>query len=619
MASTIYYPPIVKDYEPAFIAGSENGVRIHFNLSSLSGNMPSGWTVHASIIRNDGVLVVDTVDSDTQTGINIYRYRATGTILNLYPTNEGNNNYYITLLNEDLKTTATIGGVDYDGFIPGTTYKVQLRLSTVSCPSSRQLEQEAWLQENSSNFTEWSTICFIKAISEMTVRNNQGFTTATSYDNKTVTEISGNIYNDDIDEDYYSCNIKLYQCDSNGNRGNLLEDSGNIYNEDIKRTYYSYIFKTRFVASNKYQIVLNYITENDYQSNDIIYRFTYSEAGTGSSNYGVTTIEMPEGTRMGGRTSVSQEEDEGRVALKLYYSSGNLPNKGSVYIRRASSKDNFTTWEDVMFIKVYNAQNPETSPNANDINNSAIFYDYTIESGVWYKYAVQPYNEQNGVRMVTNYMNTPIVRIFNFSYLLGFGEQQLKLEFDNGISNYNIKVAEGQQETIGSKYPYLNRNNKVYYHNFGLSGLISFNMDEQNTFLKEGKKSIYKYDDVVNLYNNYNINNCITQYDYTFERDFRNKVYEFLYAGKPFVFKSPTEGNLIVRLKDVGCTPNQSLSRLVYSFNANVLEIDDNTLNNYKKYGLFEFNKKIPNSMNEDVSYHTHTLNSETPTFLWNT
>ena len=72
------------------------------------------------------------------------------------------------------------------------------------------------------------------------------------------------------------------------------------------------------------------------------------------------------------------------------------------------------------------------------------------------------------------------------------------------------------------------------------------------------------------------------------EREFREKVVEFLQDGKPKLFKSPTEGTIMVRIMDVNLTPNQQLGRLVYDFSCNVIEIDEVNLNNCEKYKIQE-------------------------------
>ena len=73
---------------------------------------------------------------------------------------------------------------------------------------------------------------------------------------------------------------------------------------------------------------------------------------------------------------------------------------------------------------------------------------------------------------------------------------------------------------------------------------------------------------------------------YVNERLFREKVLDFLYDGKPKLFKSTQEGNMIIKLTDISLTPLDNLGRMLYSFSATGSEIDDNTFVNYQKYDL---------------------------------
>ena len=50
------------------------------------------------------------------------------------------------------------------------------------------------------------------------------------------------------------------------------------------------------------------------------------------------------------------------------------------------------------------------------------------------------------------------------------------------------------------------------------------------------------------------------------------------------LFKSPTEGNILVKLMNITFEPVASLGRILYSFSANAVEIDEPTFENYKKY-----------------------------------
>ena len=48
---------------------------------------------------------------------------------------------------------------------------------------------------------------------------------------------------------------------------------------------------------------------------------------------------------------------------------------------------------------------------------------------------------------------------------------------------------------------------------------------------------------------------------------------EWLNNGKPKLFRSPTEGNYMVRLMNVSLSPNDTLSRTIHSFSATGYEI----------------------------------------------
>lgn len=579
MASRVIYPPLVNSYEPAFIAGSNSSLRVYFSLSSLS-NIPVGTnlTVHAQIYRQDGVKVVKTTN-DT-------RYRATGIILNLVPTkvNTEDNLYYITINNSDLKSSVTLSGTTYEGWIPGWIYKIQLRLSSVTYNPSSYPKQEVWLQEFSDNFSEWSTICYTKAISPMRIKipvfdydsldSTQYYIPGTVYSLKNI-DLFGTIESQifEADEDFDYVKITLYKDE------NLLEDSGEIYKTEQSNTYFSYKFKYGFVDDEEYSLYINYKTENGYEpKNPLNFNFIINSSTAEIINAELITVDNDVNEILTDLTFLDEEEDEGRIALKIY-SEDTEPWSGNICIRRASQEDNFQTWEDIKIFAVKDT----------DLNTLDLIYDYTIESGKWYKYGIQSI-DKNGERGKLVIMEEPIHRLFNYSYILGKDGRQLKLQFNNTMSSFKHQIYDSKTDTIGSKYPFITRNADVNYRTFPISALISFWMDENNTFLKNGKKDIYNYDNIVKLYDDY-IQKDISsrkQYDYTYERDFRKIVLDFLQDGKPKLFKSPSEGNIIVRLMDVNCTPNQTLDRIIYSVTMNANELDDNTMDNYLKYGFYE-------------------------------
>jgi hypothetical protein len=61
----------------------------------------------------------------------------------------------------------------------------------------------------------------------------------------------------------------------------------------------------------------------------------------------------------------------------------------------------------------------------------------------------------------------------------------------------------------------------------------------------------------------------------------------WLNDGEPKLFRSMTEGNMIVMLNDISLTPNKTLGRRLYNFSATMYEIGDgNDLNLINKYGI---------------------------------
>ena len=74
------------------------------------------------------------------------------------------------------------------------------------------------------------------------------------------------------------------------------------------------------------------------------------------------------------------------------------------------------------------------------------------------------------------------------------------------------------------------------------------------------------------------------------EREFKTEALSWLTNGKPKVFRSPSEGNYIVRLMNTSMTPNDTLGRMLHTFNSTAYEIADYTFDNLDFY---KFIKKI--------------------------
>lgn len=169
-----------------------------------------------------------------------------------------------------------------------------------------------------------------------------------------------------------------------------------------------------------------------------------------------------------------------------------------------------------------------------------------------------------------------------FFYLSAEGKQ-LKLKFDHNISSFKHQILESKVDTLGSKYPFIKRNGAVDYRTFQLSGKISHFMDDNHIF--SSREEIFG--DSIELYDKYNWDHRITEYnDYTYERKFRELVIDFLYKHNVKLFRSATEGNVLVKLMDINFTPEQVLGGYIYNFSCTAYEIDACTQTNIDYYNI---------------------------------
>lgn len=591
MASRVLYPPSIDSSMPSFQVTTLGGTcSLKFSLSKFNGTDDIKGIHIAVTKQRTGMNMVETLTEVTSG--DILRYRKAGIIMieksdysnPATPDPTQSNLFSIDLKSEDLFPTDG----NYHGFIPGWLYKVQIRLSgasyTEELDDHPELTEAAFLTNYNSDFSEWSTVCVIKPIGDISLYINPFDITTTgssetdlTYDSSTL-DFCGKFSSvDDESEILYS-----YQAILTKNNV-VIEDSGIIVNENYQNmNEFKYLFKTELENGN-YNIAFTYTTNNGFIKT-VNFAFAVSYTITTLSDIYIATVENYKQGRnvLYGISSASLEEDEGRLGLKIVDDSVTpAAFTGTLIIRRSSSRENFSVWEDIKILELTNVM----------LNSMDTIYDYTIESGIWYLYGLQKIvdNKRTALSFPMNGavpIKNPSLRNFEFSFLLGENNQQLKLKFNNTMGSYKIQQMENKNETIGGQFPIIAKNGALGYRIFPIAGLISFNMDENNLFTN--KQIIYKYQDVLTLYQNYKNNVGTAQYNYIYEKDFRKEVITFLINGKPKLFKSPTEGNVIVRLLDVNFSPNQSLDRLIYSFSANANEIAEDNLDNYIKYKFLD-------------------------------
>ena len=245
---------------------------------------------------------------------------------------------------------------------------------------------------------------------------------------------------------------------------------------------------------------------------------------------------------------------------------------GSFVVTRTSEDSDYSIWKEIKKFRL----NGQTT-------NLHLWRDFTIEQGKKYIYAIQQYNN-NGLYSSRIKSNT-ITADFEDAFLYD-GKRQLKIKYNPKVSSFKKTVLETKIDTIGSKYPFVFKNNNVYYGEFPISGLISYFMDEDNLFFL--KEDWELEDKTINLSGD----------NIALEREFKMLVLEWLTNGEPKLFRSPAEGNYIVRLMNVSLAPNDILGRMLHTFSCTAYEVDDS--NNIENF--------IDQSMVEDSIFQTETI-----------
>lgn len=590
---SILYPPIVDTYMPAFTKAQD--CIITFSIPSLN-----------NIKEISRYMVISIVDQRTNQSVLPH-----GIII--ARTEEENQNQ-IRIKLDDLKENPE----DTEDIIKiNTFYKVQLKfIKNGSIDMSKEINLDTWLTENNQYCSEWSTVCLIKRILSPAInllgfpeKNDNNLYTPTIWSNMNGI-FSGSIsfgepeQTEEETETLKSFRIKAYK------NKQLVMDSGEQYTSGNRNpNEFQYISNYNFQDGETYSLSITFTTQYDYTENQDYY-FTLMQ----SYYSNMPTIDW----------NIQSEEDLGRMKVEMNSNSDEF-FIGNFVIRRTSNKSNYSFWEDVHF-GTYVGE-----------GFHYIWYDYTIENGYFYKYCVQKLTKNNnnlitrskGLIENTGGVETVHLASFNSTYLVG-DEIQLNIKYNTQISSLSKIVQESKIETLGSKYPFIRKNGNIAYKEFSLSGLITLYMDELNEPLfnisdstKKTKLENYNSTHTFASYNNvfqfssneedsekscllnYNKKNNISkQNDVIYEQKFRDKVLNFLQNNQVKLFKSPTEGNILVKLMNITLEPVDGLNRHLYNFSCTATEIDDFNLLNCDKYNIQRIGKY------KDVDLQTKKLKS---------
>ena len=538
------FPPFMPSKQDGFVVNGEG--RVYFNLSPLN-SIDQVEHLQLSLYRQDNNRNLLTDRTYTSSGVSL---NTRNSVL-YYKKSEikfsaSKQMYYVVI--PKLKTP----------LIPaGLVAKIQIRLGTqtlrfangaVYDNSTGEEMTEVWnnTQINVLGMSEWSTISIIKTLSpfDSYIQNfNKG---VVNNINTTVYTFVGmtNLYNSNPKETIKSTRFVLFDF-----KGNQLEDSGAIIQPESQKLYNYHTFNKVLDPDTTYQVLFEVSTSSGYTQSQL-----YDFAVVLEDRDITYSIELNENYYGMSSEEISLTKTMVRLVVKdAAYSDENLkPN--TYLIRRASSKDNFETWIDLAELRCA-------------IGTSELYATYNdimVESGITYKYTVQP-KMLNTSRLVIS-DSVEATPVYEYTWLLGQNNAYLSIGFNLNLSNFKTVIKEAKIETIGSQYPFFVRNGDIKYREFSLSGLICQNMDATNS-LRIGE------------YENRHIQ----------ERMFRDSLHELLLDGRPKLFKSETEGLILVYLSNVSLTPNNVLGRMLYDFSMTATEIGRVDVDNLSEAEIIQF------------------------------
>ncbi len=593
------YPPILASTQSAFLATTRS-YPIKFSLQDITDPTNIGH-IQIRIALNDNQEQV--VGKDTNDGIiyKLWPYDKTKPLPDICE---------IIVNSSDL--------IPELAWQPDTLYKIQLRFGETGLwpgyPGTTGFAKWKQDQIDKETFSEWSTVMVVKAISPLnpTILNSQDVSIEVkSQQTEPTTTPLFTGYCKQVDPTEYIDSYK-FELFVEDNKKPIEESEWQQHIKDINDTWR---FKNVLLTDTEYRVKYTVRTRNGYEISASEYTFSVVP---------VFLLEKLDGVKLFVDDEDSYCKNNGCIQLYL-----NITKEftGTLVITR-SCETNFNVYEEIKYLTY-------TQKLA---DNELVYTDFTIESGMKYKYAIQKENSAGlrtnsyqGLELDGSNRNTFCVD-FEYSYLL-HNDVQLRLMFNQNMSSFKHTTLTSKQDTLGSKYPYLTRNGNAYYAEFPITGLISFQMDPDRTFISCNNDGCFYQEELIITEDKFEepnaerlpISTPVEGADYIdspyeeiddgmivssnlinnnifIERKFREKVEEFLNNFDYKLYKSPTEGNIVVVLTNVTMQPNTTLGRMIYQFSATAYEVVENTISNLDKYGIIDIGEFQPSINKEEVA-----------------
>lgn len=582
------FPPIVDTWSPAAIYG--DNLKVYFNISAYAD---------ISSVRKDIVHVRITHQQTNKSIVNTENNNGYENLFCKMRTDE-EGRYYILISHAKVN-------VEIDQI-----YKIQLRfLSAETDVSTTTLYSK--MRQYEDYFSEWSNICLLKVISLPTLNlkqfqgvNNLSLAVLSTSSIHLLGElIFADSAETDVLQDYRVVLSLQHQQDDDYD---IIVNTPTLYSVSANPNEINYIIKNEVKNHRYYLLQIFYTTTSGYMGKQEFKFWVEFDS----------RIRLPELSM-----NLSMNKEDGCVDIKITQEDESDLYNGYFILQRSSSKTNFTIWDDYRYFLI------ENTPINID------YTDRTVQSGILYKYQIIPLNNRGYRGVPVSFEEDGIIFVdFEHICLVASDDEQVNVKYDANIGSFQYVVVESKADTLGGKYPFIRRNGDTYYRQFDLEGTIThFNLPDNvkehlaenvqindsytendgtdyiDTFQEKKKKFVSQNDDdILQLYDNkyYNETNKAALSDYLVEKEYRDYVISFLYDNKIRLFKSPTEGNILIKLMNVTFTPNQQLDRRIWKFKATAYELNDCTYENICEYKIHDNGAGIFQDIEQKVDSFAH-------------
>lgn len=618
------YPPEVESFAPAFI--STEALKVYFSYSKYNSGNLDKLNIHYVVVdsqTNESAFNnTSTEPSGLESNIDIIlarNYSGGGDISNYKQIqyDEDKQGYYFIIDPPGIDKTIAEWKVNQ-------YYKLQLRfdgnenmLSDIDAAGGR-LKYMNSFENQQTYFSEWSKVCLLRPIWKPNISltrfpNSEDENPKWPSFNRGMIPLRGRMEFqrpgsssgtlDPSNEERESETLQYYQVVVvDPNTEEEIFRSENIYtgdSADFNEIYYN-IDAQGFEVEDVTQYILRieYLTRNNYRGSQEWY-FNV-----------VDYVTMPD---FNPRITVCIDNEEGVADIHI---TNDKTVFGVLYVKRSDSRSQFKLWEDFKICVV--GLDDSDSPGKIDMH----LYDDTASSLLWYQYSVQLENQYGGLSQL--HVSDDVIMPEFYDTFLKRLDKKAPIRYNYKISSFKPVVNRVKFDTLGGKYPKFAENASMNYKQFQIQGLISAQADPNMTFLnkkewfKQGIKG--QYDDYLNYKtyeptvwydNKSDIDTLLTKrkvrdridsmygvsdasddcawpgwleqepmstddnYDWMWERIYREELMQWLNDGEPKLYRSMTEGNMCVMITDVSLTPNATLGRRIWDFSATLYEVED--------------------------------------------